>query len=211
MVVKYKDYVRVIGIYRYKSENVRYWIRYQLDNRALKNKEITNNKEVVFILQNPSEADHNKSDRTINKVLDFCHHENRNKVTIFNLSPIYGTKSNTISTAKLAKYSKHNMIALIWYICAMKISDIVLAWGDCDSKNTGYHKTFFKKEQQKYLRLLKYLSCKYHINIYCVSSKKDQNPLTKKRNPRHFGYFFTADKLERCKISRNNTNYELVT
>lgn len=187
------------------------YIKYQLDNRALKNKGITNNKELVFILQNPSEAGYNKSDSTINKILDFCHHKNVNKVTIFNLSPIYGTKSKTISAATLVKYSKSNMIALIRYICAMKISSIVLAWGDCDSKNTGYHKTFFKKEQQKYLRLLNYLSYKYLINIYCVSSKNYQNTLTKKRNPRHFGYYFTAYKLERCKISKNNMNYELVT
>ncbi|MGG3691782.1 DUF1643 domain-containing protein [Heyndrickxia ginsengihumi] len=126
MFFLYKNYVRKeeIKIKGDLSNNLRYLLEVPLKNNT--------NKSVLVILKNPSLADQNESDRTINNVLKFCNTKQYSKVYIMNLYSFYSTDPDGI--ADLIK-NNQEMLAIgscndtILRQTSQKVNDVIVAWG----------------------------------------------------------------------------------
>lgn len=126
MNFKYKDYVlkQDIKFIGNSNSNLRYLLEIPLKNNT--------GKTVLVIMKNPSLADKNKSDHTINNVLKFCNSKQFSAVYIMNLYAYYSTKSKGI--ANLIKNNQERLAigenndALLQQI-SNKVSDVIVAWG----------------------------------------------------------------------------------
>lgn len=125
-VYKYKDFVNKDKtiIDEDMDNNLRYVLTTQIDNKE--------DKSALVILKNPSMANKEESDYTVNKVLKFCYENKYKKVHIMNLFPYYSTdpkgvkkfiEDKTIYNISMEK----NINKLKEYISYS--DDIIVAWG----------------------------------------------------------------------------------
>ncbi|MCL9634254.1 DUF1643 domain-containing protein [Bacillus zanthoxyli] len=169
------------------------------------------NESILVIMMNPSKADNNVSDHTINSIIDFfsqsSHHiikgpcinpiSKINKIFISNLFSIYNPKSKKLNESinKVIEYhsidylielieSNHNKI----FETVDEVDQIVLGWGDCPD---NFHVTTYHVQ---ITRVLDYLTTKkkdristFHIKNVRASRRgiQSENMLTNKKNPVH--------------------------
>ncbi|ENK0837966.1 DUF1643 domain-containing protein [Clostridium botulinum] len=141
----------------------------------LKNRE--GNKSAVVIMMNPSQADYEKSDRTVNRLLKYIHIQLPNiaKVKILNLYAVYKTNPEDVQNiinksnyeyvcGNIRQYGKTNNQYISEEINGGNI--VIIAWG--------------KGEIPKYnKRIVEVMNLLKGIKLHCV---KD---LTKEGYPRH--------------------------
>lgn len=125
--IHYKEYVSVLRIDRGFSGKCRYLAKYALkndfDNVRLKEKVAT------VILKNPSKADEEYSDQTINSVLEYMHIFHYSIVYIVNLIPVYATNSiyadvDLWSNQEIIKKNKEHILDAI-----EQADKIFVGWG----------------------------------------------------------------------------------
>ncbi|WP_159462037.1 DUF1643 domain-containing protein [Salirhabdus sp. Marseille-P4669] len=131
----YKDYVVTEKI-KYQGDqanNLRYLLEIPLKTRK--------EQMVLVIMKNPSLANKNKSDHTINRVLKFCYTKGYSKVFVMNLYAYYSTDPKGI--AKLIHNNQEHLAigcendSLLLEL-SKHVDDIIVAWGSntfgCTSK-----------------------------------------------------------------------------
>ena len=102
MIYKYKEYVQIRSVCKDDINDCRFLAEYKLDNGD-------KDKKALVIMKNPSKADDNISDQTINTVLDYMHIFNYSKVYVMNLIPIYGLDSRITILTTEANESMQNI------------------------------------------------------------------------------------------------------
>ena len=124
-VYRYKGYVDNANIAIDPSKKngfYRYLLSIPLKNSGCKS--------VLVILKNPSKADKEQSDHTINNVLKFCRKDYK-KVYIVNLFPCYSTNpkgvKKFISSAHFAPQMKNNINTLKAVLA--EVDEVIFAWG----------------------------------------------------------------------------------
>ncbi|MEC0244158.1 DUF1643 domain-containing protein [Paenibacillus dokdonensis] len=162
------------------------------------------NKTVSVIMMNPSEADSDKSDGTVNKVIEFFINqpyiplnERDSEITdikhlnILNLLPIYNPKSKGINNdldILVNELTKEQLQALFESninsaIKTLKASDyIVLAWGMPDE----FPLPLYYKLAAKVLEEL--IDSPKEIFVFNVRNSRAEYHLTKRLNPPHPSY-----------------------
>jgi hypothetical protein len=125
-VYRYKDFVDKEGIV-FKGDiknNFRYLLRIPLKNYG--------NRKVVVIMKNPSKANAQFSDLTVDRVLTFCNSEGYSEVNILNMYSFYSTVSGKI--AELIRSGKietaigkdnDNVLKSI----LSEVEHVIVAWG----------------------------------------------------------------------------------
>lgn len=93
-IVYYKEYVTVKDIVTGDNGKCRYLAEYNL--KISENDTDNINKVAAVLLKNPSKADKEKSDQTINVVLKYMRKFMYSKIYVVNLIPIYATNSSSI-------------------------------------------------------------------------------------------------------------------
>jgi hypothetical protein len=163
-IYRYKDYVDKKKILINQEPGYRYSLFVPF-------KESINDKCVLVIMRNPSEADKSKSDKTINNVLSFCH-DKYSGVYIGNLYPYYETDSKKvkdfIESDLYDEKMKKNHLAL--ESLSKDIDDVVIAWG---TNNTGH------KYDDYYESIVKELLdelYKDNKNVYAMRFVSSKNP-----------------------------------
>ncbi|MBY0117985.1 DUF1643 domain-containing protein [Paenibacillus xylanexedens] len=159
-------------------------------------------KQLTVIMMNPSNADSEESDATINKIVKHFN-KNDNKlyrdiktINIVNLFSICSSKSKELNE-KLEKIILNNVIEVSDIIFSnrsmieTKISDsefIVLAWGDCP---IDFYATTYFREIESVMNFLKKFEKKKTF-IFHVENKRAKargvaydNELTSLKNPVH--------------------------
>jgi hypothetical protein len=125
-VYKYKAFVDKDGII-FKGDiesSIRYLLTIPLKNKS--------NKKVLVIMKNPSKANYQISDLTIDRVLTFCNGENYSEVNIMNLYSYYSTVSKKIAdlirkghmVTAVGKDNDNIMTSTL-----SKVDDVIVAWG----------------------------------------------------------------------------------
>ncbi|WP_409174408.1 DUF1643 domain-containing protein [Brevibacillus fortis] len=143
-------------IYKYKSyvdkENIKFRGCIELNQRYLLEvpliRDDENQKTVLVIMKNPSVADKNNSDHTINNVLKFCWGKGYRKVLIMNLYSFYSTDPKGI-----ANHINNNQIHLavgedndkVLKDVLSEVYDIIVAWGGNTFGLTDYYKNRIKQ------------------------------------------------------------------
>lgn len=155
MAYKYKSYVHVCEIEVDEYENCRFLIAYNLDGG-------NKSKKALVIMKNPSKANHDISDQTINNVLEYMHVFKYSKVYIMNLIPKYGTECKLIKDDLSNKQDilekNDNLICEI----SKKVSKIFVAWGG----HGGFDKQYFDS---------RIFAIKYYLHsktLYCYAINK---------------------------------------
>lgn len=149
----YKNKITFIGDI---EKNERYLLTIPLKN--------TGNKTVLVIMKNPSKANSEISDRTINNVLKFCSRKGYREVNIMNLFSYYSTDplgiTNLIYEGKYAKAvgEENNKIL---EITLKNIDEVIVAWGG-NSINRANH---YNKRIKDVLNIIKNKNLFYVENI----------------------------------------------
>ncbi|WJH36854.1 DUF1643 domain-containing protein [Paenibacillus sp. CC-CFT747] len=184
-------------------------ILFQTDDKVIEKRELLQielnkqgDKSVAIIMMNPSEADSNKSDGTVNKVIEFFLkvqrplNEGSRKITdikylnVLNLLPIYNPKSKgllddlgIVSKEKSKEYLLSLLDSNIQInIETLRKSDyVVLAWGMPDN----FPLTLYFELAAK---VLKEISSIKEIYVFRVRNSKATYHLTKHLNPPHPSY-----------------------
>jgi len=166
-VYRYKSFVNTDRIvFEGDIENgFRYLLRIPLKNKS--------NKKVLVIMKNPSKANKDISDLTINRVLTFCNREGYSEVNIMNLYSYYSTNSKRI--AELIRNGEMDTAVgkdndSIMKSVLKEVNDVIVAWGS---------NTFGRTREYKN-RILQIINIISHKNLYCVEENK-----SKKWYPRH--------------------------
>jgi len=148
---KYKDYVDLnsISINPVPENNMYKKYRFSL---SMQFKSKRNKKRALIIMKNPSEADKEKSDHTINNVLKFCE-KHYGQVCIMNLFPNYSTDpkgvKSFINSSEYNLYMEQNLTVLNTMI--LQADDIIIAWGG----NSIGNKTEYDKAIKSVLRIIR--------------------------------------------------------
>lgn len=126
-VHRYKRYVNKSKI-DFKGDIVNGVYRYLL-TVSLRNK---GNKRVLVIMKNPSRANKEVSDLTVNRVLKFCYREGYSEVNIMNLYSYYSPNPNKI--AELYTNGQVNIAIgkendTIMKNLLPEVQEIIVAWG----------------------------------------------------------------------------------
>lgn len=126
MIHLYKDYVvkEDIDCKCDLENNLRYLLEVPLVHNT--------DKSVLVIMKNPSKADRNESDLTINRVLKFCNSKQYSKVYIMNLYAYYSTDPAVIANLiegdrELEAIGEENDSTLE-EICD-EVDEVIVAWG----------------------------------------------------------------------------------
>lgn len=161
----YKDYVSVVTSIIYKSQNsdLRYRILIEYN---LKNGE--ENKMALFIMKNPSKADKNKSDNTVNRVLETVNYLQYSKVYIMNLVPEYSPNPYDIHEECL-KEKILNMHDKLIESISDEVTCVFVAWGSNKAGNTELN-TFYNKRIESVKKAIK------NNKICCQRYNKDGEP-----------------------------------
>ena len=127
--MNYKKYVKVkdIIIEENSPGKCRYLAEYELD---IPNADTNDKKRVAtIILKNPSKADKQQSDQTVNKVLEYMYRFQYSRVYIVNLIPVYATNSSLadIELWHNPCVKKKNKKRISEAIC--KADKIFVGWG----------------------------------------------------------------------------------
>lgn len=148
MAYKYKDYARVCNVVADKKKNCRFLVEYELENGD-------ENKKALIIMKNPSKADDQISDQTINNVLEYMHEFQYSKVFVMNLIPEYATNPNDISDNVSMDILNRND-KLIQDI-SNQVSKVFVAWGG----SNGINEVFYNS------RILSVKKCLTDKKLYC--------------------------------------------
>lgn len=164
MAYRYKDYVHFKKIESDKEENCRFLIAYDLDGGCKR-------KKALVVMENPSKADQNISDQTVNHVLEYMHEFRYSEVYIMNLIPKYGTDSGSMDddlSGREDLLKKNDDL-----ICAVsrKVSKVFAAWGG----KSGFDKEYYNTRIQSVKSRLK------DKPLYCYAINKTN------RQPKHPG------------------------
>lgn len=121
---EYKDYVDVKNIL---IDDIPGKYRFSL---SIPFRSQSNKRRALVILKNPSEADKDKSDHTINNVLKFCK-KRYGHVYIMNLFPNYSTDPKGVKVFISSDEFRTSMEKNICVLNTMipKADDIIIAWG----------------------------------------------------------------------------------
>lgn len=127
---KYKDYINIPGILiREECGKYRYYLGVPFKSNE-------KNTKALVILKNPSKANQNQSDHTINNVLKFCE-QHYGYVHIMNLFPYYSTDpdgvNDFIHSNEYARCMDKNINVLKEKITIA--GEIIIAWGGNSIKN----------------------------------------------------------------------------
>ncbi|OBR96723.1 MULTISPECIES: DUF1643 domain-containing protein [Clostridium] len=185
-IYKYKDYVDIEGILISKEQGYRYSL-------FIPFKEARNNKYVIVIMKNPSEANKTISDKSINNVLNFCYNK-YDGVYIANLYPYCTSNPNNLKYfIELESYGekmKKNLQVLDTLL--KKTDEVIVAWG---TSSKG------KKCEQSYKSITKILSDKLSETkkkVYAMRFISSKNPW----HPRNWEEGFNLELYELKKIVR---------
>ena len=153
---EYQDCVDKDNIYINRNNEYRYTLSIPLINGY--------KRSVLVIMKNPSKADGENSDHTINNVIKFCNNQ-YNKVYIMNLFPYYSTDpvgiKEFISSDRFAEIMRHNIILLEKLLC--DVDDIIVAWGGNSIGN--------KKEYQKAINKVTQIIKGSNKKVYAVRKR----------------------------------------
>jgi hypothetical protein len=145
---KYESYVNTSSIL-FKgdiNQGFRYLLKIPLHN--------ANGKKVLVIMKNPSKANNDISDLTINRVLKFCNGQGYSEVNIMNLYSYYSTDSSKIAylidhgQEKIA-IGKENDTILNNLL--QDVDDVIVAWGS----NTFGLTTQYKRRIKQVIEIIK--------------------------------------------------------
>jgi Uncharacterized protein conserved in bacteria len=168
--IKYdkKIVLDINNIMSYKDPSKKYGYRFLIEY-DLKNG--NKNKKALFIMKNPSMADENWSDNTVNRVLETMHNFQYSKVYIMNLIPEYAPKPCDIHVEYLYKDLLDSNDELI-EILSDNVSRVFVAWGG--NKSHEIPCDFYK---------LRIDSVKIELQgaikknkVYCYCYNKDETP-----------------------------------
>ncbi|MED4229505.1 DUF1643 domain-containing protein [Neobacillus cucumis] len=162
MVYVYKDYVikEKIVIKVDTKNDLRYVLKVPLKNKT--------NKKILVIMKNPSKADREESDHTINNVLKFCYSEGFSTVYIMNLYSFYSTKpkgiaaliNNNQESLAIGKDNDRYLKKILQIV-----NEVIVAWGG----NTFGCTERYKSRIEQVTRIIK------GKNLYYVESKSECN------------------------------------
>ena len=155
MTYEYKDYVNDSRVELDKINNCRFLAEFSLDGGD-------KNKKALVIMKNPSKADCNVSDQTVNNVLEYMHGFEYSTVYIMNLIPKYATDSKLIKddlSQKPDLLKKNDDL-----ICEIsgKVSKVFVAWGG----HGGFDKEYYNS------RIVSVKKCLKDKTLYCYSINK---------------------------------------
>jgi len=135
-----------------KSKDCRFLIAFNLDNGY-------ECKKALVIMKNPSKADCNISDQTINTVLEYMHEFRYSKVYIMNLIPKYGTNSKNIKDDLRDKSDILKKNDDLISETVKKVSKVFVAWGG----RGGFDKDYYNS------RIMSVKKCLDNKKMYCYS------------------------------------------
>lgn len=163
--MRYKEYVNVTNICCDENNDIRYCLDVELKN-------CDKNKIALVIMKNPSKADKDSSDQTVNKVLDVMYKSGYGKCSIMNIIPYYATDS-----AKVAEKAKSNKEVYILNDQYLKsrvdtATRIFVAWGGNSAFDIDFYNTRIEN-------IKKFLEGK---TVYCYKKNKDGTPIHPSRN-----------------------------
>lgn len=191
MIVRYNNYVdKVLTCeteYLTDSIEGRYLLKVKLKNNFTDT--------LTVAMMNPSKANKEFSDNTVNKVISFVYEMNLSEdslvrnigfINIVNIFPAYEPKSGNvrdklekiISKGKLYSMQKRNKIAFDRALSESQ--NVVLAWGDVPSK--------VKREFHNHEAIMMYhLLIQYGLtdNTFVFKYKEYEQILTNEKRPRH--------------------------
>ncbi|MCY8882369.1 DUF1643 domain-containing protein [Bacillus spizizenii] len=161
---------------------------------------------VTVILMNPSEADSNISDRTVNKLIDFfyCYTHEKiqvKKLYVGNVIPIYApnpadisAKLKSIHGANLLNHVQKNNINTV----SSMINDsdiVVLAWGKPNVKTV--HNLYYYSQVYKIIEVISNTD----KDIFVFNMGNTNTILTEHGDPRHAGR--SATLIDLIRINSN--------
>lgn len=160
-----------------------------------------------IVLMNPSEADSNKSDGTVNKLIDFFYDYQLDgckikDITICNIIPIFASNTQTVKT-QISKLHQDNVLDEIQNLNEAKMETIlknkkliVLSWGKPEVKTIP--NLFYYKEV---LRIVNLLSLLHKNNLYVFEIKNAISTFTENGDPRHAGRSVSLAGLKKIGVS----------
>ncbi|MFJ8515337.1 DUF1643 domain-containing protein [Lysinibacillus xylanilyticus] len=162
---------------------------------------------VGIILMNPSGANKDKSDGTVNKLIDFFYdnpidgHQIKD-ISICNVLPVYASNTPTALT-KIRSLKEANVLDRVQKLNETKVAIamkdkklIVLGWGKPDVKtipNLLYYK--------EVLRIVDLLSILHKDDLYVFDIKNAISTFTEHGDPRHAGRSVTLKDLTKISVS----------
>lgn len=150
-IYPYKSYVdrKSIDIFKVNvgENNYRYSLSVNFNNANLKKRPL------AVIMKNPSRADENNSDRTVNNILEFAHQNKYTKVHILNLYGLYSTDAQKVKELvnagqEIVAIGEENDKTIKDII--KNVEDIIIAWG---TPPEGM-KVIYKKRVKKVMSFL---------------------------------------------------------
>lgn len=162
---------------------------------------------VGIVLMNPSEANANISDSTVNKLIDFFYDYQVDShpikdITICNVLPVYASNTKSAIT-KIRELHLANVLDRVQKLNEAKLtvkmenkSLIVLAWGKPEVKTIP--NLFYYKEV---LGIVDLLSTIHEDNLYVLDIKNAISIFTEHGDPRHAGRSVTLKDLKKIKTS----------
>lgn len=133
----YKDKISFVGNIQ---NNERYLLTVPLKNN--------NGKKILVIMKNPSKANKDISDRTINNVIKFCFKKGYDEVSIMNLFSYYSTDPKGITklidegkyAQAVGKQNNHILLSTI-----KNVDRVIVAWGGNSINRERYYKKRIKE------------------------------------------------------------------
>ncbi|MDQ0972420.1 hypothetical protein QFZ31_002298 [Neobacillus niacini] len=181
------------------SIQARYFLSIELKNAS--------NKIATFIMMNPSKADQNISDITVNKLIKFAFTKGRGNIGIIqivNLFPFYETNSPNLQ-AIINRVQNNNTLNLediisnnnnIIFKSLEESKWTILAWGDpSENIDIDLHQTQCRS-------IIKHIKNIDNSNIYVIKTHY-KNILTNNGYPRHPSRP-ALNGFKKCKINKDN-------
>lgn len=148
-----------------------------------------NNNQVLCIMMNPSIANSNESDDTINKILILLNEKTLyGTLKVVNIYPVYKSQSNKLAStlkeikSKLGEQEIDNIMKenlSIIYEQTVKVDNIILAWGDTPE---GMDEKEYISRCSQITGLLSYFINK---RLFVFKTETWEKILTQKGQPRH--------------------------
>lgn len=165
MKYRYKEYVIITDICCNDNNTCRFFMEAELSG-------CDENKIALVIMKNPSKANEDESDQTVNRVLEVMYKSGYGKCYIMNLIPYYATDSARV--ADIAE-NDEEVYELNDKLLKEKIESatrIFVAWGGKSSFNND----FYNKRVEKIKSLLK------GKEVYCYKKNNNGTPIHPARN-----------------------------
>ncbi|GEM_PF-5221751 len=125
MVIQYADYVLNKSVKIDETINARYLLKVELNT--------TSDESIAVIMKNPSIANEDESDITINKVLEVAYRHNYKTVYIHNLFCYYSPKVKDIKDLIKVNDEIHNKKNDACIIKTLsKVEKVLVGWGSID-------------------------------------------------------------------------------